>query len=93
MSSGKAWASGVILLKEVWMKFMVSKGGFFGWFGWDVVVIVLVIGGWVCSDGWTMLIIVGWSDEVSTSWFSICERSVYGIHGDSVIVVSDGLNI
>lgn len=78
----------MIMLKDVWIVF---KGGFSCWFGWDSMGTILVIFGYVCLDGCTVVVTMGWSDVVFLVWFIIWERSVCGIHGGSIIVVSDGL--
>lgn len=30
----KAGASGITILKDTWMEWIISEGGFYGWFGW-----------------------------------------------------------
>lgn len=66
------------------------KRGFSGRFGWEFVGMVSVVGGCVGSDGYSVVIIGGYSDVVFLVWFIIWERRVCGICGGSVIVVSDG---
>lgn len=64
VSSGKAWASGIMIVKEVWMGWMVSNWGFSGWPGWDYVGIISLVGVYIGSDGCSMVIVGGYSNVV-----------------------------
>lgn len=71
MSSGKTRASGTVIVKELWTEFVILEGGVFGWFGWEIVGIILVVGGCVDSNGFLLVVMRGHSDLLFSVWFKI----------------------
>lgn len=97
VKSGKAHISGITILKDVWMEWIVSKRGFSSWLGWCSKGTVSEICCCVGSYGFSVVILLGWSDGVSLDWDWNYERSVFVICGvsDTMVLdtmVSDGLD-